>query len=48
MCIRDRIKREADAYIGCSAKCAKIWTAIAKNDIAGSHMTENVIEVIFK
>lgn len=35
-------------YIGCSAKCAKIWAALAKNDIAGTHMTENVIEVIFK
>lgn len=46
--IINKIKREADAYIGCSAKCAKIWTAISKNDIAGSHMTENVIEVIFK
>lgn len=39
----NKIKREADTYIGCSAKCAKIWTAISKNDIAGSHMTENVI-----
>lgn len=46
--VLSKIKREADTYIGCSAKCAKIWTAISKNDIAGSHMTENVIEVIFK
>ena len=29
-------------------KCARIWDAIAKNDIAGAHMTENVIEVIFR
>lgn len=44
----NKIKRDADIYIGCSSKCTKIWTAIAKNDIAGSNMTENVIEVIFK
>ena len=46
--VLNKIRREADNYIGCSAKCAKIWEAIAKNDIAGSHMTENVIEVIFR
>ena len=46
--IINKIKREADAYIGCAVKCVKIWEAIAKNDIAGSNMTENVIEVIFK
>ena len=41
--IVNKIKREADAYIGCSVKCVKIWEALAKNDIAGSNMTENVI-----
>lgn len=46
--VLNKIRREADAYIGCAQKCSKIWDALAKNDIAGSHMTENVIEVVFR
>jgi predicted lipoprotein with Yx(FWY)xxD motif len=43
-----KIKRDAETYSNCAAKCSKIWAAISKNDIAGNNMTENVMEVIFK
>lgn len=37
--ILNKIKREAETYIGCSAKCVRIWEALSKNDMAGSHLT---------
>lgn len=35
----NKIKRDAEGYIGCAAKCEKIWEALTKNDFAGSHLT---------
>ena len=46
--ILSKIKREADSYLDCAQKCQSIWTALAKNDMAGSNLTEKVLEVIFK
>jgi hypothetical protein len=31
----NKIKREADNYVGSAQKCGLIWSALAKNDIAG-------------
>ncbi len=31
----NKIKREADSFMGSSQKCLKLWKAIAKNEIAG-------------
>lgn len=31
----NKIKRDADNYVGCAQKCSFIWGALAKNDIAG-------------
>lgn len=35
----NKIKREADSYIGAASKCTLIWGALAKNDIAGEHLS---------
>ena len=35
-------------YVGCAGRCCEIWAALSKNDIAGSNLTENVMEVVFK
>jgi hypothetical protein len=43
-----KIKREAEAYGECAAKCEAIWAALAKNDMAGANLTEKVLEVIFR
>jgi len=43
-----KIKREADGYQDCSNKCKAIWASLAKNDMAGSNLTEKVLEVIFR
>ena len=43
-----KIKRDADSYIGCANNCTLIWNALAKNDIAGEHLSEKVLENIFK
>jgi hypothetical protein len=43
-----KIKREAESYQDCSTKCECIWFALAKNDMAGSNLTEKVLEVVFR
>lgn len=44
----NKIKREAENYSGCAGRCALIWAALAKNDIAGEHLSDKVLEIIFK
>lgn len=39
----NKIKRDADNYVGCAQKCSCIWGALAKNDIAGEHLSEKVL-----
>jgi hypothetical protein len=46
--ILNKIKKEIELYEGASSKCAVIWEALKKNDVAGFQLSENVIEVIFK
>lgn len=43
-----KVRREADAYSDCAAKCEAIWTGLAKNEMAGSHLTEKVLELVFR
>jgi hypothetical protein len=44
----NKVKREAEAYADCAEKCQAIWLSLAKNEMAGSHLTEKVLELVFK
>ena len=43
-----KVKRQSESYNDCAKKCQLIWQALAKNQMAGSNLTEKVLEVIFK
>lgn len=34
-----KVRREVEGYLDCANKCAMIWQALAKNEMAGSHLT---------
>ena len=37
--IINKIKKDAQTYVGCTAKCEKIWEALSKNDFTGYNLT---------
>lgn len=44
----NKMKREAEAYSDCANKCESIWQGLSKNEMAGSHLTEKVLELVFR